>query len=442
MPGAEPGDEQPERALDEPGGEHHDAPDAHRDGGDQLARVPVRQRAQRDRPEQEEHAEGAADGAQDRVGHAEAVLDVGRQHRQGTVVDRRRPCGRSRRPRGWWHRRRERPAQRHRSSPTPGRRSSGRTTSSRTTCSGLPAGLLLDDGRREVAGSRPTRRLRHPQPSIRDRLARPVDELLVGRVVVGEEEVVAGVVLVRGDRAGRPGVQRHLAEPLDAADHRGLVHLGRIDAQPRPRCSVCMVMQFTDAKPKASEPGLVLLAAALGDDLVAGVRLVAEVVDLGEDRAHADGAVPLVLHRLEELRDGVGDLVAVGRPLRVEVEVHRRLHDGRTHEVRRRHEHEVDVGVLHLLDGRLVLVAVAVGLGAGERYVDGHLVPQVLQGGDQAGLDRGRELRRLVGRDDPDGGALERAGRRRGGCAQPSYWRSVDIDVSEPVLNRRPSASS
>ena len=101
------------------------------------------------------------------------------------------------------------------SSPTPGRRSSGRTTSSRTTCSGLPAGLLLEERSRE-AGSR-----RDPSPQASSAvdlhgLARPVDELLVGGVVVGEEEVVAGVVLVRGDGAGRPGVQRDLAESFDA----------------------------------------------------------------------------------------------------------------------------------------------------------------------------------------------------------------------------------
>ena len=93
-------------------------------------------------------------------------------------------------------------------------------------------------------------------------------------------------------------------------------------------CSICIVMQFTAANPKASEPGSYSSPLRSVIDLVAGVRLVAEVVDLGEDRADADGAVPLVLHRLEELRDGVGDLVAVGRPLRVEVEVHGRLHDG------------------------------------------------------------------------------------------------------------------
>ena len=84
--------------------------------------------------------------------------------------------------------------------------------------------------------------------------------------------------------------------------------------------------------------------------------------------------------------------------------------DGWADEVRRRHEHEVDAGVLHLLDGRLVLVAVAIALRARQGHVHGHLVTQVLEGGDEPGLDRGGELRRLVGGDDADGRALELAG--------------------------------
>ena len=102
------------------------------------------------------------------------------------------------------------------SSPTPGRRSSGRTTSSRDDLLGLAAGLLLEDGEpRASRSSRVPSRLRHRQPSIATGSpGRSTNSWSVG-VVVGQEEVVAGVVLVRGDRAGRPGVQRDLAEPFD-----------------------------------------------------------------------------------------------------------------------------------------------------------------------------------------------------------------------------------
>ena len=57
------------------------------DGGDELAGVPVGQRADRDRPQQEQHAEGPADGAHHRVAGAQAGLDVGGEHRQGGDVE-------------------------------------------------------------------------------------------------------------------------------------------------------------------------------------------------------------------------------------------------------------------------------------------------------------------------------------------------------------------
>ena len=83
----EAGEEQPEGALHEPGREHDHRPHRHGDACDQRARMAVRERADGDGTDEEQHAECTADRAEHRVAHAERLLDVGREHAHGGEVE-------------------------------------------------------------------------------------------------------------------------------------------------------------------------------------------------------------------------------------------------------------------------------------------------------------------------------------------------------------------
>ncbi len=86
-PGAETRKEHLQRVLHEPGEQDDQRPAEHRDRDEVLAGQAVRQRRHRYRAEDEQHAGRPADRAEDRVRHADRILDVRREDVEHRVVE-------------------------------------------------------------------------------------------------------------------------------------------------------------------------------------------------------------------------------------------------------------------------------------------------------------------------------------------------------------------
>ncbi len=84
---AHAGHEQPERVPDGRGGDRQQPVGQGAGAGDRGAPPAVGQGGDGDAPHDEQHAERPADGAEHGARHPERVLDVGRQHGHGQVVD-------------------------------------------------------------------------------------------------------------------------------------------------------------------------------------------------------------------------------------------------------------------------------------------------------------------------------------------------------------------
>ena len=217
----------------------------------------------------------------------------------------------------------------------PGSRSSGSTTSGRGALGLLPAGLLGQHRRRQRGGvGRPRGRpRRRPTPASvpcvaatalprdLDRVAGTLDALAGLGPVVAEEQVVAGVVLVGRQRAVGAGVELDLAEALDRP-RSSPPGRGRRRRRPPRRASAPNSEAGHRGEAEGVGARLVLLAGC-GRRRPRCTRWRSRVRSSGRANTVLVPIAPFhaARHRVEELRHRVGHLVAVGGPLRVEVEV-------------------------------------------------------------------------------------------------------------------------